>query len=160
MRNIYKLVRVHRDTKGATKYVEEAVSRIAAMSERHGGDAVWLSQHVWNLFAQRSHLLGLWVRVDAKTDEIVGHLIATIQQWDGENVAWIHQAENEGSTMDQAAWNLGLFELKRWVEEVNAALPAGTEKVKRMLFSTPHDPRFFERRVGFKVYRHLLERRI
>ena len=154
-----EMVRVHRDVKGATKYLEGAVARIAAMSERHGGDAAWLSQHVWNLFANRSPLLGLGVRVD-RDDEVVSHLVATIQVWDGENVAWVHQAENDGPPLDKSFWDRGLSELCAWVRTVNATLPAGTPPVQRLLFSTPHDPRFFEKRAGFRVYRHLLERRI
>ena len=154
-----EMVRVHRDVKGATKYLEGAVARIASMSERHGGDAAWLSQHVWNLFASRSPLLGLWVRVD-RDDEIVGHLVATAQSWDGESVAWVHQAENDGPPLGRDFWDQGVAELNRWVREINASLPSGAPQVRRLLFSTPHDPKFFERRAGFTVYRHLLERRV
>ena len=153
------LIRVHRDVKGATKYLETAVARIAAMSERHGGDAVWLSQHVWNLFASRSQLLGLWVRIDEK-NEVVGHLVATVQVWDGENVAWVHQAENDGTPLDRAFWDRGMSELRSWASTVNATLSRDTTPVQRLLFSTPHDPRFFEKRAGFRVYRTLMERRI
>lgn len=154
-----ELVRVHRDVKGSTKFLESAVARIAAMSERHGGDAAWLSQHVWNLFAQRSPLLGLWVRV-SQSDEVVGHLVATIQQWDGENVAWIHQAENDGPPLTQDWWNACISELTRWVGDVNSALSKEAVPVRRLLFSTPHNPKIFERRGGFSVYRCLLERRV
>lgn len=150
-----ELIRLRRDTKGSTRYVEDAVARIHAMSELHGGDAEWLSQHIWNLYAQRSPLLGLWVRV--QDGEVVSHLVATVQTWDGENVAWIHQAQNDGPAMDQPWWNLCVDELKRWIAEVNTAMPQA--QVRRMLFSTPHDPKFFERRAGFRVYRHLLERK-
>lgn len=154
-----ELLRVHRDVKGATKYLEAAVARIAAMSERHGGDGTWLSQHVWTLFAARSPLLGLWVRVD-NVGEVIGHLVATVQQWDGENVAWIHQAENDGPPLDRDFWEHGLGELRAWIRSVNTSLPEGTPAVQRCLFSTPHDPRFFEKRGGFRVYRHLMERRL
>ena len=154
-----EFIRVHRDVKGATKYLEATVARIAAMSERHGGDAVWLSQHVWNLFASRSLLLGLWIRVD-EHDEVVSHLVATIQVWDGENVAWIHQVENDGTPLDRAFWDRGMSELRSWASAVNVTLPQGTPPVQRLLLSTPHDPRFFEKRGGFRVYRTLMEKRI
>lgn len=154
-----ELTRVHRDVKGATRYLEAAVARITAMSVRHGGDAEWLSQHVWNLFAQRSNLLGLWVRTD-KNDDVIGHVVATIQQWNGENVAWIHQAENDGPPLDRAFWNRGLAELHTWVASVNASLQPGTQSVRRLLFSTPHDPKVFDRCAGFRVYRTLMEREV
>ena len=103
-------------------------------------------------------MLGLWVRLE--DDQIVGHMVGTIQQWDGENVAWIHQAENDGAPMDQEFWNRSLAELTQWVRDVNASLPPNTPSVHRMMFSTPHDPRLFERRAGFRVYRHLMERKV
>lgn len=154
-----EIVRLHRDVKGSARHLEAAVTRIAAMSERHGGDAAWLGQTVWSLYAARSPLLGLWVRVDA-SDSVVGHLVATVQQWDGENVAWIHQAENDGPPLDREWWNRLLGELGLWVHDVNATLPQGTPAVRRLLFSTPHDARLFERRGGFRVYRTLMERLI
>lgn len=154
------LVRIHRDVKGSARYIEEAVDRITAMSERHGGDAAWLGQTVWTMYAQRSPFLGLWVLVD-DYDAVKGHLVATVQQWDGGNVAWIHQAENDGSPMSAELWEHCMNTLTEWARDVNVALSKeSAAPVRRFLFSTPHNPKFFERRAGFHVYRHLLERPI
>lgn len=129
------------------------------MSERHSGDAAWLSQTIWNLYSQRSPFLGLWVGVD-QWDNVTAHLVATVQLWDGGNVAWVHQLENNAGPLTAAIWDKGMSLLKEWVvTEVNPVLAKqGVSQVRRFLFSTPHDPRFFERRAGFTVYRHLMER--
>ena len=53
-----------------------------------------------------------------------------------------------------------MSELTRWVGEVNVTLPKDVPWVRRLLFSTPHDPKVFERRAGFRVYRTLMEKRV
>src|SRR3990167_6377633 len=86
-----ELVRIVRDQKDAHLYVQAAMNRVKATADRHGGTSGPFLDELWKLYAQRSPALGLWACL--REGELVGHMLATIQQWDYEYVGWVNQIE-------------------------------------------------------------------
>src|SRR3990167_11295827 len=100
---------------------------VRAMPARHGGTSGPFLDELWKLYAQRSPALGLWACL--REGELVGHMLATIQQWDYEYVGWVNQIEFDVA-LAQAVWDNGLTELDNWLRGVNAQLAQGTPPIR------------------------------
>jgi hypothetical protein len=125
------------------------------MSHRYGTNPAPLEQQIWTMYAQGAVALGLWVAVEDGL--VTGHLVAQIQQWDGEWVGWVYQAEFDGPPLRQTVWDHCLIELDDWIREANLALN-GQAVIRTLMMVTPHNPKFFERRAGFHLDRYLMRR--
>jgi len=150
-----EIVRIHRNVKDAGALLHPVCQRIKTMAERYGPDADTVVTLVMSSYATRDPRVAVWAFV--RDGELVGHLMAKVREWDTEHLAWIHQLEYDG-TSTQAQWDAAFAEFSSWVTEVNAAYKAAGQPVviRRTVASTPHNPKFFERRAGFRVWRTLL----
>lgn len=152
-----ELVRVHRDAKGTTKWLEPALERIRAMSARFDGNADALVNDVWKLYAEKSFYLGLFVGLD--DEQIVGHVLAFIREWDGRMVGWITQVENDRiagrDLIDHVLVTLG-----NWVEEWNFSFKNHGIRIDDLLFCTPRMDDAWARHSGFIDYRSIKQRKI
>lgn len=153
------LVRLSRDHKDSTLYVDLALARARAMAERSGANATLWVDELWKLYAQRSPALGLWAFLGegpvVGDVGVVGHMVATIQVWDYEYVAWVNQVELD-ERVSQAVWDRALRALDGWVAEANAGLKP-EQRVRRFMMTTAH-PKVFERKAGFRSVRTMMER--
>lgn len=127
------------------------------MSHRFGGHPEALVNSVWDLFAKKSPLLGLWVAV--QDEAIVGHLLADIRQWNGETVAWITQVEADVPT-SRPLRDLVLQILEDWVEQFNLAFQGQGVKIERMVMETPRTAAVWARHAGFEPYRTIMHRHL
>lgn len=152
--NTVDMIRLHRDRPETVPLFPPTIERVRRMSTRYGGDGDSTAQTAWALFAGRQPQLGLWAGVEQGM--VVGHMFATLQTWDGEYVGWVHQLESD-QPLTQAAWDAGMTALRAWVGELNAAGQANGIVVRKLLMSTPHNPKVFERRGGWRVFRTLME---
>lgn len=152
-----ELVRIHRDAKGTTRWLEPVLERIRAMSARFDGNADALVDDVWKRHAEKSPLLGLFVGIEE--DQIVGHVLATIRDWDGRWVAWVAQCEHD-RIADRALVDAVLAILTDWVEQWNFSFSTQGFPVTEMLFCTPHMNNAWARHSGFTDYRAIKRRAI
>lgn len=152
-----ELVRVHRDAKGTTRWLEPVLDRIRAMSARFDGNADALVQDVWKLYAERSPYLGLFVGIE--DEQIVGHALAFIREWDGRLVGWLTQVENDRiagrELVDRVIATLG-----NWVEEWNFSFKSHGIRVEDLMMCTVHMNDAFARHSGFTDYRSIKMRKI
>ena len=157
------LVRLRRDEKDGRRLFPDVLARIERFSERHGGNAKALVDHLWQLYATASPALGLWAIV-SEDGALAGHLLAQLQLWDSEYVGWVTQAEiDTPHRAMQAVWDDALRELGAWKDELNASPLAKSQglAIRRLLLSTTREQlRAWERRAGFHYYRTLMERPI
>jgi len=150
-------VRIHRDAKGTMRWLEPALERIRAMSARFDGNAESLVNDVCKLHAEKSPLLGLFVAIE--DEQVVGHALAFVRDWDGRWVAWVTQVEMD-HPVDRVLRGELLAVLGRWVEEFNLAFKVQGIHVSEMMICTPlmHDG--WARHSGFTPYRYLMIRKI
>lgn len=151
-----QLLRLSRDEKGASRWLEPVIDRIRSMSDRFDGNADGLIDGIWKQYAEKSPFLGLFVGVD--DDEIVGHALAFIQQWDARWVVWITQVEVD-HPVERGLVQLVLAKLSEWAHEVNAKYK-GQVNVEEMIFVTPRMNDAWARHSGFADYRFMKRRRI
>lgn len=152
-----ELVRIHRDAKGTTRWLEPVVARIHAMSARFDGNADALVDDVYKKHAEKSPFLGLFVALD--DDEIVGHLLAFVQQWDGRWVSWITQCESD-RPVNRAFRDHTLAVVAEWVELFNFSFKNHGIHVDDMMDCTPHMSDGWARHSGFTPYRYIMIRKI
>lgn len=152
-----ELVRVHRDGKGTTRWLEPVCERIHAMSARFDGNPDALVNDVHKQFAEKSPHLGLFVALD--DDEIVGHVLAQIQIHDGRWVCWITQVEHDRRAGRQLIDSV-LAVLTDFVELFNLTFKAHGVRVDEMLFTTPRMSDAWAEHSGFVPYRYLMVRKI
>ncbi len=153
-----ELVRVHRDAKGTTRWLEPVMDRIRAMSARFDGNADALVDDVWKRFAAKDPTLGLFVGVE--NEVIVGHVLAMIQPWDGRYVGWVTQVEHDHRA-GRALIDAVLAVLTDWVEQFNFAF-RNTQgvRVDEMIFVTTRPADVWAEHSGFTPYRYLMRRAI
>lgn len=153
-----EIVRIHRNVKDAAALLDPVCQRIKAATERYGSEGDSVVTLVLSTYAQRDLRVATWAFL--KNGVLVGHLMAKVREWDGEMFAWIHQLEHDGMST-QAQWDAAFAEFSLWVAEVNVAYKAaGQPAIRRIVASTPHNPKFFERRAGFSVWRTLVTREV
>lgn len=154
-----QFIRLRRDTTGHAQLLEEVLPRIERFSRRFGGDPKAMTELVWNLYAQNSPLLGLCVAME--DDVIVGHVLATITQWDGRMVGWVNQMEMDASC-SRPFLDAQLDALDAWVKEVNDwyALQRMPVVIKDVLMQTPRMSDAWSRHVGFDAYRLICRREV
>jgi len=150
-----ELVRVHRDAKGTTRWLEPVCERIRAMSARFDGNPEALVDDVHARFAKKDPTLGLFVGIDG--DEIVGHVLAMIQQHDGRWVCWITQVCHDARA-DRQLIDAVLATLTDWIEQFNFSFANHGITVNRMMFQTPHMNDMWGRHSGFTPYRYIMAR--
>ena len=147
----YRLMVLQRDVPGALHWFEVALARIEQASHRLGGNPALLKTQVWELFSKASPLLAIWLAM--KDGQVVGHMLAQVQTWDGRLVGWINQAE-----MDMVAGrhlkDESLNALENWVHHVNAQLkPNNLGPIRELMMVTRrHGEKVFDpwaRHVGF-----------
>lgn len=148
---------LHRDSKGSTRLLEPVLDRIRAMSHRFEGDADALVNDVWKCFAERSAFLGLWAGLDG--EEVIGHMLAFIKQWDGQWVAWVTQLEVD-RPMTKALREAGVAALEEWVEQFNFSFQNQGVRINDILMSTPHSLKAMRRLFGFEEYRSIGRRHL
>lgn len=153
MGSAMRLVRIRRDDADALRWLHEVMRRIRAMVQRHSGDHETFVTQVWTLLAQRSPYLGLWAGVEH--DRLVGHMVATVQQWDHEYVGWVHQLEMDRPST-QAEWDAGMEALREWAADASHALVTQGATLSRLLMTTPHNPKVFMRRGGWQPFRTMM----
>lgn len=152
-----ELVRVHRDAKGTTRWLEPACERIRAMSARFDGNADALVNDVHKQFAAKDPTLGLFVGLDE--EQIVGHVLAFIQQYDGRWVCWITQVEHDRRAGRQLI-DAVLASLTDFVEQFNYSFKNHGIRVDDMIFVTPRMTDAWAEHSGFIPYRYLMSRKI
>lgn len=152
-----ELVRVHRDAKGTTRWLEPACERIRAMSARFDGNADALVNDVFERFAKKDPTLGLFVGIEE--EQIVGHVLAFVQPWDGRWVAWLTQCEHD-RVADRTLVDGVLTVLTEWIETFNFSFKSNGIRVDEMLFCTPHMNDAWARHSGFTDYRSIKRRAI
>ena len=152
-----ELVRIHRDAKGTTRWLEPVLERIHAMSVRFDGNADALVNDVWKQVADKSPTLGLFVAIE--DEQIMGHALGFIRDWDGRWVAWLTQVQLD-HVVGHATHDQMLAFLGEWVEQFNLAFKAHGIHVAEMMDCTPlmHDA--WARHSGFTPYRYLMLRKI
>ena len=153
-------LRLRRDEKAGHQFFADVLDRVTRFSERHGGNARALAEHVWQLYAANSLALGLWVGVTE--ERVVGHLLVQLQLWDSEYVGWVTQAQiDPPHQATQALWDDVIAEIKQWKDEFNESPMAKAQGIwlRRLILSTTREQlRAWERRAGFRLYRTLMER--
>ena len=153
-------VHIHRDVPAAADWLVPVCQRIKAMAERYTTDGDGVVTTVLAAYTQRDPRVGVWAIV---TDgALVGHVMVKTRDWDGETLGWIHQIEHDGMAT-QAQWDAALaLVMRTWVPELNAAYATANQstRVTRVVASTMHDAKFFERRAGFRPWRTLLIREV
>ena len=152
-----ELLRIHRDAKGTTRWLEPVCERIRNMSARFDANPQGLVDEVHKRFASKDPALGLFVGIE--NDEIVGHVLAIIEQYDGRWVAWIKQGEHDGRA-GRAVIDAVLACLTEWVEVVNLAFKDHGIHVVDLLFSTPRMTDAWLAHSGFLPFRYLMQRKI
>lgn len=150
----YSLLQLRRDQPEALPLFEQLLARIRAMSHRCGGNAVLLSNQVWNLFAADSPLLGLWLAFHR--DVVIGHALGQVQSWDGRLVGWVHQVEMS-TVAGQALKDKFLVSLEQWVQTANVSLkPTGQSPITELMMVTRRTPNalfdHWSRHAGFDPY--------
>lgn len=149
-----EMVQVHRDHKGTSRYLETALERVRSMAARWGADGDALIDTLWQQYASRSKLLGLWVGL--KDGEVVAHCVADIRTWDGKPVVWVLQVETD-EPITRAYRDLVLATVDEWA--LGAAKALGVT-LERHMMSTPHMKDAWLRHCGYTPYRMLMERPI
>ena len=149
------LIQLHRDHKGSVRWLEPALERVHRMSRRFDGDADALVNQVWKLLAEKSAALGFWVGVE--DEQIVGHVLAIVQPFDGRWVLWVTQAEND-VRITRAFHDLVLGTLEDFCETFNYSFAAQGLKLDRMLMTTPRNGAAWARHSGWEEYREIRQR--
>ncbi|HAM54127.1 MAG TPA: hypothetical protein DCQ64_01400 [Candidatus Rokubacteria bacterium] len=153
------LVPLHRDAKGSARWLDTVVDRIQDYSRRFEGDADALVSDVWTLYAQKSPALGLWAVI--QDERVVGHLLAFIRQWDGQNVAWVTQLVIDAQPVPREFRDAGMRMLESWVEQFNLVTRTQPNlRVDTMMMSTARSAAAWLRHYGFEEYRTLCRRRL
>lgn len=159
-----ELRRLHRDQKDSTVWLDETIERIRRMSHRHGGNPDGLVEQVWKLYAEKAPSLGLWIGVD--DGQIVGHMLAFVQQYDGRWVVWLTQVETDHS-VDRHMHDLVMATLDDFAHTFNFLFKNQGIVVDEILMTTPHlmsDHRggaardVWDRFAGFQRYREVRRR--
>ena len=153
-------VRIHRDVPNAAAWLTPVCQRIKTMAERYTTEGDSTVTTVLAAYTQRDPRVGVWAII--RDTALVGHVMVKTREWDGETLGWIHQIEHDGIA-SQASWDEALaLVMRTWVPEVNAAYAAANlpTRVTRVVASTMHDAKFFERRAGFRPWRTLLIREV
>lgn len=141
------------------------VDRITAFSLRYGAKPTAFVNNLWTLFATQSPLLGIWIALpdasacessDARLHRPIGHIVTTIEPFNGATVAWVQQCEMDTRT-PQAFVDAFLLELEAWITAANAVLPPAN-KVTETLFMTTRDTEVWTRRAGFDLHRTIYRR--
>jgi len=132
------------------------VARITAFSLRYGAKPTAFVNNLWTLFASQSPLLGVWASLPTHGTEPDGHIVTTIEPFNGATVAWVQQCEMDHRT-PQSFVNAFLLELEAWITAANAVLPAAN-KVTETLFMTTRDTEVWTRRAGFDLHRTIYRR--
>lgn len=132
------------------------VDRITAFSLRYGAKPTAFVNNLWTLFATQSPLLGVWASLPPGELRPNGHIVTTIEPFNGATVAWVQQCEMDTRT-PQAFVDAFLLELEAWITAANAVLPAAN-KVTETLFMTTRDTEVWTRRAGFDLHRTIYRR--
>lgn len=132
------------------------VARITAFSLRYGAKPTAFVNNLWTLFAAHSPLLGVWASLPTHGTEPDGHIVTTIEPFNGATVAWVQQCEMDHRT-PQSFVNAFLLELEAWISTANVVLPAAN-KVTETLFMTTRDTEVWTRRAGFDLHRTIYRR--
>ena len=69
------------------------VARITAFSLRYGAKPTAFVNNLWTLFASQSPLLGVWASLPPGELRPNGHIVTTIEPFNGATVAWVQQCE-------------------------------------------------------------------
>lgn len=152
-----ELLRIHRDAKGTSRWLEPVCERIRAMSARFDGNPEALVDDVWKQYAAKAPTLGLFVAIE--DDQIVGHLLAFVRDWDGRWVGWIAQVEHD-RVADRATVDGVIATLTDWIEQWNFSFATKGFRVDEMIFCTPHMHDAWARHSGFTDYRSIKIRKI
>jgi len=153
------LVRITRDSHAALW--PAVVDRIAAFSRRYGAKPDAFIHNLWTLFAAKSPLLGIWAAMpDVSPYDIttrpIGHIVTTIEPFNGATVAWVQQCEMDTRT-PQIFVDTFLTQMEAWIAEANAILPPANH-VTETLFMTTRDTEVWTRRAGFDLHRTIYRR--
>jgi len=149
------LIQLHRDHKGSLRWLEPALERVHRMSRRFDGDADALVNQVWKLLAEKSAALGFWVGVE--DEQIVGHVLAIVQPFDGRWVLWVTQAESD-VRITRAFHDLVLGTLEDFAETFNFSFAAQGITLDRMLMTTPRSEVAWMKHSGWQPYRSIMSR--
>lgn len=142
-----------------------AVTRIRAFSLRYGAKPDGLINTLWTLFAANSPLCGIWGALpdasacespDGPSGRLIGHIVTTIEPFNGATVAWVMQCEMDRRT-PQAFVDRFLLEMEDWIAQANTVLPPAN-KVTETLFMTTRDTEVWTRRAGFDLHRTIYRR--
>src|SRR3990167_10166356 len=152
-----ELIRVHRDAKGTGRWLEPVCEHIRSMSARFDGNPDALVDEVYKKWAEKSPLLGLFVGIE--DDQIVGHILAFIKEYDGRWVAWITEVESD-QVVSRSFRDHTLAILGEWVHTFNFTYKAQGIYVGEMMNCTPHMKDAWSRHSGFLPYRFIMIRKI
>ena len=130
------------------------LDRITAFSLRYGAKPAGLINNLWTLFAAHSPLLGIWGSLGETG--LNGHIVTTIEPFNGATVAWVLQCEMDRRT-PQSFVDDFLLDMEAWIATANAVLPP-TNKVTETLFMTTRDTEVWTRRAGFDLHRTIYRR--
>lgn len=152
------LRRLHRTVAGSSAYLDTVLERVRQASVRFGGHGESLVLQTWKQYAEGTPYLGLWVVLQA--DQVMGHALADIRNWDFQTVAWVTQV-----VLDEAApptmKTHFLHVLDHWVKDVNQhsiALNPNWKPVTRILMLTGRDAKAWEKHAGFQSHLTLMQR--
>lgn len=149
-----KLVRVTRDQEAVLW--PAIVDRVTAFSRTFGADPSAFVQNLWTMFATKSLQCGVWAMV-GDANHLVGHAITTIEAWNGEIVAWVHQVKTD-TPAPQPILDAFLADVSAWVAEWNTANKS--TPVVATLFITTRETEAWARRAGFDKHRIVYRRPI
>ena len=152
-----ELLRIHRDAKGTTRWLEPACERIRAMSARFDGNPDALVDDVHQRFAKKDPTLGLFVGV--QDEQIVGHVLAFVQPFDGKWVCWICQVEHD-QRAGRALIDAVIAALTDFCETFNYSFKTNGIVVEKMIFQTPRMTDAWAEHSGFTPFRYLMIRSI
>lgn len=151
--NVLTFTRMRRDETPAA-WFDDVMQRVTTFSTRVLAvtDPTAFVDQLWGLWAQRSPLLGVWAVTENGT--VYGHLVATVQLWNGETVGWVHQAECD-VPISVKGWDQMHAELNAWLIEAGTSLG---KPITRCTMMTRR-PKGFER-MGWREEATMLSRRV
>jgi hypothetical protein len=159
----YHLIPIHREQPNSAALFAVVIQRIEAMSHRLGGNGAHLKQQVWDLYAKNSSLLGLWAAV--KDDQVIGHALGQVQQWDGRWVAWINQVEMD-THAGKALKDTFLTSVENWVHLINQQCQQAnsTDRIREIFMVTRRGAAnsfdHWSRHAGFDPYLTIYRREV
>jgi hypothetical protein len=151
-----KLRRVTRDQEASLWPL--VADRIATFSRSFGAEPSAFVANLWTLFATKSPLCGVWAML-ADDGSIVGHALCTIETFNGETVAWVHQCKNDVPA-PRSLMETWLVDVEAWIAEANQQLAPSGVKVSHLMFITTRETEAWCRRVGFDRHRIVYRRSI